>query len=146
MKPATLIQSATLIVLTIVVPVKPVQGAQSPKEALKSIATFRNERIAEEKNANGRVNYAALNNDTMAKAKAAVKAVSPETVDLAEAVDWIVVMEQGRVRAQGTTREVLYDDALFAQLDLPRPVLLRVARAAGYEGVLGLDELVGVMS
>ena len=94
MKPATLIQSATLIVLTIVVPVKPVQGAQSPKEALKSIATFRNERIAEEKNANGRVNYAALNNDTMAKAKAAVKAVSPETVDLAEAVDWIALFNQ----------------------------------------------------
>ena len=122
MKPATLIQSATLIVLTIVVPVKPVQGAQSPKEALKSIATFRNERIAEEKNANGRVNYAALNNDTMAKAKAAVKAVSPETVDLAEAVDWIALFNQAheyesaRIIARRWEAEASGQDKFDAQM------------------------------
>ena len=62
---------------------------------------------------------------------------------VAEAADWLVVMEGGRVQADGPTREVLYDDALFERIAIPRPALVDLARAAGRPGVLTVDELLG---
>lgn len=62
---------------------------------------------------------------------------------VAEAVEWLVVMEGGRLRADGPIREVLYDDTLFARIAIPRPALVELARATGRPGVLTVDELVG---
>jgi thiol-disulfide isomerase/thioredoxin len=74
----------------------PAVAAQKPKEALAEIGTLRTNRIAEAKEGNKRVDFAALSAELIAKAKAAVKDVDPEKVDVAEASDWIALFSQAQ--------------------------------------------------